>query len=148
MPLRFRSLDSDPSAPVEQWPYEGLVAAIERGGLPHWRRIASAIRRDPWGRVARSVEDYAGYAEASGAVALLTRAVTRARAEAAAQEGAEVAAEVRDLVARSCLSRADFATAIGTSPPRLSTYCTGAVTPSAALMVRMRRVAGRASTPT
>jgi DNA-binding transcriptional regulator YiaG len=143
MPLQFRNVTGDPDGPVEQWPYEGLVTAIERGGLPHWRRLAEAVRRDPWGRVARSVESYAEYAEPTGAVALLTRAVARARAGAAAAETAAVAEQVRDLVGASGLSRAEFAAAIGTSTSRLSTYCTGTVTPSAALLVRMRRVAAR-----
>jgi DNA-binding transcriptional regulator YiaG len=142
--LQFRNVDADPSWPVERWPYEALVTAIDRGLLPHWRRIASAVRRDPWGKVARSIEDYAGYAEPSGGLTLLLRAVARARKDAEAADVADVAAQVRELVAASGLSRADFAAAIGTSTSRLSTYCTGAVTPSAALMVRMARVARRA----
>jgi len=52
-----------------------------------------------------------------------------------------VAAEVRRLVSDSALSRQDFADRIGTSRSRLSTYMSGKVVPSAALMVRMRRVA-------
>lgn len=142
MPLTFRNVDADPADPVESWPYEALVTAIERGGLDTWRRIAAAVRADPWGPVARSVEDYAGYAERSGAVVLLARAVSRARDAAARAEADEVAAEVRALVAASGLSRAAFAAAIGTSASRLSTYCTGRVVPSATLMVRMRRVSG------
>jgi len=43
----------------------------------------------------------------------------------------------------SALSRAEFASRIGTSTSRLSTYATGKVIPSAALLVRMRSVAGR-----
>jgi transcriptional regulator with XRE-family HTH domain len=45
------------------------------------------------------------------------------------------------LDSESRLSRAEFASRIGTSPSRLSTYVTGKVTPSAALLVRMRRTA-------
>ena len=141
VPLVFRTVATDPSSPVETWPYEALVTAIERGGLPHLRRIAAAIRTEPWGRVARSVEEYADYAEPTGAVSLLKRAVTRARAAAELAERAAVAAEVKRLVAASGLSRRSFAAAIGTSASRLSTYCTGTVTPSAAVMVRMRRIA-------
>jgi transcriptional regulator with XRE-family HTH domain len=55
-----------------------------------------------------------------------------------------VAAEVRDIVGRSGLSKQDFAERIGTSRSRLSTYMSGKVVPSAALMVRMRRVARHA----
>ncbi len=95
MSMAFRNIETDPTAPVETWPYEGLVTAIERGGLVQWRRIAAAIRRDPWGRVARSVEDYAGYAEPTGGLAVLTRAVSRARTAAEDSERACVAREVQ-----------------------------------------------------
>jgi DNA-binding transcriptional regulator YiaG len=47
-------------------------------------------------------------------------------------------------VTRSGLSRQDFALRLGTSRPRLSTYMSGKVTPSASLMLRMRRVAAQA----
>lgn len=46
-------------------------------------------------------------------------------------------------VERSGLSQAAFASRIGTSASRLSTYMSGKVTPSATLMLRIRRVAGR-----
>jgi transcriptional regulator with XRE-family HTH domain len=55
-----------------------------------------------------------------------------------------VAAEIRDLVARSGLPRQDFALRLGTSRPRLSTYMSGKVTPSAAMMPRIRRATERA----
>ncbi len=51
-----------------------------------------------------------------------------------------VAAEIRQAVARSGLSRAEFASRIETSASRLSTYTTGKVTPAATLMVRIRRL--------
>jgi DNA-binding transcriptional regulator YiaG len=75
-----------------------------------------------------------------GTAELLEGAVSRARQLAADAERAQVAAEVRDLVGRSGLSKQGFAERIGTSRSRLSTYLSGKVTPSAALMVRMRRV--------
>jgi hypothetical protein len=53
------------------------------------------------------------------------------------------ASEVGALVKASGLTRAEFASGIGTSPSRLSTYVTGKVTPSAALLVRMRDVTER-----
>jgi transcriptional regulator with XRE-family HTH domain len=58
-----------------------------------------------------------------------------------------VAAEVDRLVRESELSRAEFASRIGTSTSRLSTYVTGKVTPSAALLVGMRRVISVGATP-
>ena len=65
----------------------------------------------------------------------------RARKLATDSEREDVASEVRNLVGRSGLSKQDFAERIGTSRSRLSTYMSGKVVPSAALMVRMRRVA-------
>ena len=53
--LRFRNIDASPDDPVETWPFEGILAAVERGTLPDWRRLANAIRADPWGPVAHQV---------------------------------------------------------------------------------------------
>jgi hypothetical protein len=50
--LKFRNLDASPEDPVETWPFEGILAAVERGTLPDWHRLAAAIRADPWGPVA------------------------------------------------------------------------------------------------
>jgi transcriptional regulator with XRE-family HTH domain len=69
--------------------------------------------------------------------------IAAARRDAETADRAQVAAEVRTLIEESGLSRADFAAAIGSSASRLSTYATGRVTPSAALLLRMRRVARR-----
>ncbi|MEO9223235.1 MAG: hypothetical protein ABI251_15975 [Mycobacteriaceae bacterium] len=52
---------------------------------------------------------------------------------------------ITELVRSSGRSRSAFVAAIGTSPPYLSTYCRGAVTPSAALLLRTERVAQRAA---
>ena len=71
--------------------------------------------------------------------------MARARKLAADSERADVASEVQGLVARSGLSKHDFAARIGTSRSRLSTYVSGKVVPLATLMVRMGRVALRAS---
>ncbi len=139
--LKFRNVDADPRDPVATWPYEALVAAVERGGLSDWRRIVIEVRRDPWGSVARDLEAYLAYAEPHGAARLLARALERAREAAKDDERAEVAERVRKLVAASGLSRAEFALRSGTSQSRLSTYCSGSVTPSAALLVRFERVA-------
>jgi hypothetical protein len=140
--LRFRNLDVTPAAPVETWPTEGVLAAVERGFLSDWRRIVAAVRRDPWGPVARRLEQALEVSEAYGTRPLLERALARARADAAAAERAEVARRVRALLDTSGLSRASFAESIGTSAPRLSTYLSGKVAPSSTLLVRMERVAG------
>jgi hypothetical protein len=143
--LRFRNVDADPADPVETWPYEALTTAIERGSARDWARISAAIRADPWGPVARAVEAYLGYADRSGATELLRRVIDRSRTDADAADRAAVAARVRELIVRSGLTAARFASRIGTSASRLSTYSSGKVVPSAALLLRMERVshAGR-----
>lgn len=75
-----------------------------------------------------------------GVAELMERVISDARQQVVAAERAAVAAEVAELVESSGLSRAEFAAAVGTSTSRLSTYITGKVTPSAALMLRMSRL--------
>lgn len=141
MSLVLRNIDVDPNDPVSTWPTEGVLTALERGGLSHWRRLAAAIQEDPWGPVARRVEDALAAVRPYGAAELLERAIARARAAAEERERTAVATEIAGLVVASGMTGADFARAIGTSASRLSTYVNGLVTPSAALLVRMRRVA-------
>ena len=71
----------------------------------------------------------------------MERVISDDRDAAAASERAAVAAEVDRLIRRSGLSRAEFASRIGTSSSRLPTYVTGKVTPWAWLRVRMRCLA-------
>lgn len=143
MAVSFRNVDLDPASPVETWPYEAIATAIERGTLSDWARLATAIGADPWGPVARQVEELFGYSRPWGVTPLLERAIARARTRADETERASVAATVRDLVARSGLSMGEFAIRIGTSRTRLSTYRSGSVTPSAALVVRMTNLVER-----
>ncbi len=145
--LKFRNITASPDDPVETWPFEGILAAVERGTLPDWRRLATMIRADPWGPVAQQVLEAVRLSRPYGTAELLTGVVVRARQLAADSEREMVAAEVRDLVSGSGLSTQDFAERMGTSRSRLSTYMSGKVMPSAALMVRMRRVAAPYLTP-
>lgn len=137
----FRNVTGSPDLPVELWPYEALVAAIERGTLQDWLPILRAIRRSPWGEVARRVEAYLGYESPYGVGPLLRRAIVTSRRDAEAEEKVIVAGRVLAFVEQSNRTREAFAREIGTSRSRLSTYCTGRVTPAATLLVRMERVA-------
>jgi DNA-binding transcriptional regulator YiaG len=143
--LKFRNIDASSDDPVETWPFEGILAAVERGTLPDWRRLAAAIRTDPWGLVAQQVLEALRLSHPYGTAELLEGVVTHARQLAIDSEREEVASEVRHLVARSGLSNQDFAERIGTSRSRLSTYMSGKVVPSATLIIRMRRAADHAS---
>ena len=138
--LEFRNVHADPADPVESWPFEGLVAAMERGGFRDWQRVAAAIERDPWGEVAADVQAYLSYEQPYGVGPLMASVIAAERSRVRDEDKAAVAARVRDLVSASGLTRRAFADAVGTSATRLSTYCTGSVTPSAALLLRMERV--------
>jgi DNA-binding transcriptional regulator YiaG len=145
MNLAFRNVDVSPEDPVEAWPTEAVLTALERGGLGHWRRLAAAIKKDPWGPVARRVEEALEVSRPYGIGVVMADVLTAARARTERAERAAVADEITRLQVASGMTRAEFASAIGTSASRLSTYLSGKVTPSAALLVRMRRVAARRS---
>jgi DNA-binding transcriptional regulator YiaG len=145
MALAFRNLTIAPDAPVSQWPTEAVQTALERGDLADWHRITTEIQADPWGKTARQVEEVLSHSRPYGVAEAMETVLRRARERAETSERAAVATEIRESVERSGLSRAGFASRIGTSSSRLSTYISGRVTPSAALMLRIRRVADRES---
>jgi DNA-binding transcriptional regulator YiaG len=145
--LRFRNVDAAPTDPVETWPFEGVLTAVERGTLVDWRRLLDSVRRDPWGPVARQLEQALVVAQPYGTTALLERAIRRAREQAVNAERVEVARRVRAALEASGLDRAAFAEHLGTSTSRLSTYLTGRVAPSSTLLVRMERVAAAVRNP-
>ncbi|MDO8145840.1 helix-turn-helix transcriptional regulator [Isoptericola sp. 178] len=135
--LRFRNIDASPEDPVSSWGIEGLSTALERGYLPHWQRIARAVRDEPHGTVARQLETALTVVEPNGATALLSAVLAQARES----DRAAVARSLREHVRRSGLTAQELAAAVGTSPSRLSTYLSGRVVPSAAIARRIARVA-------
>lgn len=139
MPLAFRNLTIDPSAPVAEWPTEAVQAALERGDLADWHRLAVEVERQPWGRTARTVEEVLSYSRPYGVADAMEAVIARARARAEHREREIVADEIRQVIERSGLTSAEFASRVGTSASRLSTYSTGKVVPSATFMVRLRR---------
>lgn len=147
MALAFRNLAITPQAPVSQWPTEAVQTALERGDLADWHRIAAEIRASPWGTTARQLEEVLSHAHPYGVAEAMQTVLSRARERAEVEERAAVAAAIQEAVERSGLTRAEFASRIGTSPSRLSTYAAGKVSPSATLMLRICRVADQESAP-
>lgn len=143
--LIFRNVDVSPDDPVEKWPLEAIQTALERGSLKHWRRLGAAIKAQPWGPVARDVETVLTYSRPYGVANVMERVIDEARHDAETAERATVASEVRQLIEQSGLPRQEFASRIGTSASRLSSYATGKVVPSAGMLVRMRSVADAGS---
>lgn len=155
MAVIFRNVDVPADAPVAAWPYEALVTVLEEGLVGDWQPVIAEIRRDPWGRVARRVETYAqgtkehpstefpveGFDAPRALATFFTLIIDRARAAVEERERAEIAERVRHALVRSGLTAAKFAERLGTSASRFSTYANGTVMPSAALLLRMERMA-------
>lgn len=144
MVLTFRNVDALPTDDVTTWPYEALVATLERGLVPDWQPVFAEIRRSPWGATARRIEDYATYSQERGVASLFSSAIARARENAETRDRAEVASRIRTAIASSGRTSAQFAELVGTSASRLSTYASGKVTPSAAMLIRIERAMSQA----
>lgn len=128
--------------PVEFWPTAAIRSALEGGDIGTWKRIAAALKRDPYGRTARQVEEVLDGAR-YGISKALWEVLDRARAQLEANERAEVARHVKLLMDRSGLGQQEFASRIGVAAQDLAAYLDGSVSPSASLMIRMRRLSDR-----
>lgn len=129
--------------PVEFWPTSAIRAALESGDIATWKQIAVAIKRDPYGRTARQVEEVLERARPYGISKALAEVLDRARAHLEANEREEVARHVRLLMDRSGLGPREFASRIGVPAEELADYLEARVSPSASLMIRMRRLSDR-----
>jgi hypothetical protein len=128
---------------VEFWPTAALRSALQSGDIDTWKRIAAALKRDPYGRTARQVEEILEGARPFGISKALWEVLERARTHLEANERAEVARHVRLLIDRSGLNQQEFASRIGVAPEDLAAYLDGSTSPSAALMIRIRRLSDR-----
>lgn len=129
--------------PVEFWPTASIRAALESGDIEIWQRIVVAVKRDPYGRTARQVEEVLESSAPYGISQALTDVLVRARNHLEANERAEAARHVRLLMERSGLAAQEFASRIGISPDNLAVYLDATVSPPASLMIRMRRLSDR-----
>ncbi|BBZ49985.1 XRE family transcriptional regulator [Mycobacterium heidelbergense] len=133
----------DPDQAVEFWPTSAIRSALQGGDIATWKRIAAALKRDPYGRTARQVEEVLDGTRPYGISKALWEVLERARSHLQANERAEVARHVRLLIDRSGLGQHEFASRIGVASEELAAYLDGATSPSAALMIRMRRLSDR-----
>lgn len=151
MTLSFRNLAFDPRAPVDRWPAEAIATVIERGSLSDWRRLAEAIRRNPWGPAARTTERVIAWEEHYGVDSLMARVIKQARADLTLRGRREHAAQIRAWRAQTGMTLRQFATAAGTSASRLSAYENAKVAPTTDVLARLAHAAtllsGVAATP-
>jgi hypothetical protein len=129
--------------PVEFWPTSAIRAALETDDLTVWQRIVVAIKRDPYGRTARQVEEVLETARPYGVSKALSEVLTRTREHLEANECAEVARHILMLLQRSGLGQDEFASRIGIPADQFAAYLQGATSPAASLMIRMRRLSDR-----
>ena len=133
--------DVDPSRPG---PYlttpEDVARTWDHGGIRAWRGQIAIIASNPWAPYGTELKDLAIAADRLFPVYAIEEAVKVYRSRFERRERELVAREIRRLVAVSGLSQREFAAMAGTSASRLSTYVNGLVTPSATMMVRIRRV--------
>lgn len=134
---------TDDDRPVEFWPTSAIRSALETGDITIWQRIVVAIKRDPFGRTARQVEEVLEHAEPLGISKALSEVLVRSRQHLEANERAEAARHVRLLLDRSGLSEQEFASRIGVPSADLAHYLDGRISPSASLMIRIRRLSDR-----
>ncbi|WP_396925052.1 XRE family transcriptional regulator [Mycolicibacterium sp.] len=131
------------SRPVEFWPTASIREALETGDITVWQRIVMAVKRDPYGRTARQVEEVLEHSQPYGISKALSEVLVRARGHLEANERAEAARHVRLLLDRSGLTEQEFASRIGVAQSDLAAYLEGTISPPASLMIRMRRLSDR-----
>jgi hypothetical protein len=129
--------------PVEFWPTASIRAALETGDITVWQRIVVAIKRDPYGRTARQVEEVLEAAAPQGIAKALNEVLARSRSHLDANERAQVARHVQVLLERSALDEPEFASRIGVTREDLAAYLNATTSPQASLMIRMRRLSDR-----
>lgn len=118
---------------------EDFALLIKSGTIREWRATLALVAHAPWSPWAErlaTLADEAGLPVVAGSLRACRR-VYQLRLEDV--ERKTVAQEVRRRVALSGVSQRQFAAYVGTSPSRLSTYTTGKVMPSAAMLLRIQR---------
>ncbi|MFL0180948.1 MULTISPECIES: helix-turn-helix domain-containing protein [unclassified Mycobacterium] len=138
-----RQPSGDTDRPVEFWPTSAIRAALQTGDIATWQLIVVALKRDPYGRTARQVEEVLEGTESFGIAKALSEVLTRTRAHLEANERAEVGRHMRVLIERSGLSQQEFASRVGVPADTLGEYLSGTISPPASLMIRMRRLSDR-----
>lgn len=142
--MRFRNSALDPSAAVEEWGYDNVLTAVDRGGLGDWRRLIAAVRRAPYGAVARQLEVATQMAapEAPAAAAALAEKLASIRAAHQEELQRTAGRRIRAARSRSGLTQAELAERAGISQPLLSSYERGRIQPTLPVLMRLEEAAG------
>ena len=152
MTVSFRNVDVDIGDPFDTWPLEAIEILIDRGSLSDWRRLAAALAQDPWGPLARTVEEIVRLDCHYGVDRILERILARERERSTLDGRRRYADRLRSLRRSAGLSMRELAAAAGTSAARISDYENARVAPTTDVLARIegvleRRVADRKGTP-
>ena len=120
-----------------------IRSALQSGDITVWQKIVVAIKRDPYGRTARQVEEVLAQSGPGGVAKALNEVIVRSRTHLEANERAEAARHIGRLLERSGLSEQEFASRIGVSSADLAEFLAGRISPPASLVIRMRRLSDR-----
>src|SRR6201995_5801963 len=102
-PGEQRRPGGDPAQSVEFWSTSAIRSALQGGDIDTWKRIAAALKRDPYGRTARQVEEVLEGTRPSGIAKALWEALAGAPPPVESKERAGGARHVRLLLERSGL---------------------------------------------
>lgn len=137
--LVFEDIDPERSATEPITTVAQLHDLCDRGSIIEWRHQLGAIAVSPWGPYADRLLEIGRSSDRPSALAAIASSIEQCQEWCRDRERDQVAREIRHLVAVSGSSQREFASRIGTSPSRLSTYVRGTVTPSAAMLLRIQR---------
>lgn len=143
MSVFFRNVDVDEDAPLDTWPPEAIEILFDRGNLSDWRRIAAAVAQDPWGPLARTVEEIAGLDTHYGVDRIMEGVLQRERERQTLAGRRRYADRLRNLRRSAGLSMRQLATAAGTSAARISDYENARVAPTTDVLARLEDVLER-----
>ncbi|UMG91150.1 helix-turn-helix transcriptional regulator [Nocardioides sp. TF02-7] len=118
-----------------------LERLVESHSVADWRALVAPVALNPWGPAADRLVELARRTARDDVARAVQQFQVVYRERQEQREREHVALEIRRLVAISGLTQRDFAAYVGTSASRLSTYISGKVTPSAAMLLRIRRAA-------
>lgn len=133
----------DAEQSVELWSTAAIGEALQDDDIDVWRRIAAAVRRDPYGRTARQVDELGQRMPPNGISKAMREVLDRARVALEANERAELVRFMRSSIDRSGLDAREFALRIGVKLEILASYLDGSRTPAAPMIIRMQRLSGR-----
>ncbi|MGH9281179.1 MAG: helix-turn-helix domain-containing protein [Acidimicrobiales bacterium] len=145
MTVSFRNIDVDEAASIETWPAEAIEILIDRGSLSDWRRLASALASDPWGPLARTVEQAIELDCHYGVDRIMERILQQQRSTSTLAGRRRYADRLRELRQSAGLSMRQLAELTGTSAARISDYENARVSPTTDVLARLEDVLARFS---